>query len=195
MKLIHITDKPPLYTNCFLLLGANGDAVAIDPAADAERFDTALRENNASLKAILLTHGHGDHVGAVDALKKRHGAKVYICSEDARLFGLQADEFYEDNQQLQWGEIALRVIFTPGHTPGSVCILCGAWLFTGDTLFCEDIGRTDLPGGSHKQIMQSLKKICATVPGNPQVLPGHEEFSTLEHEKKHNSAVVQACAE
>lgn len=186
MKLIHIMDGPPLYTNGFLVISDAGHAVAVDPAAPAAQFKKALEDNGAVLQYIFLTHGHHDHIGSVEPLREMYGAKLYMNEADAKHFGLKADVFFADMQPVALDEMTFTPIFTPGHTPGSTCILCGEWLFSGDTLFAEDIGRTDLPGGDGAAMRRSLKKLCDTVQTNPQLLPGHEEFSTLDKEKATN---------
>ncbi len=186
MKIIHIADGPPLYTNCFLLVGSEGHAVAIDPAAPIERWEQALLENHATLTHILLTHGHFDHVGSVDALRQKYGAAFYMNDADAKLYNLQPDAVYSDFGTLTVDDMTLTTIFTPGHSPGSTCIRCGGWLFTGDTLFAGDIGRTDFKGGNAGEMQKSLQKLLAAVPDNPQILPGHEEFSTMAEEKHSN---------
>ncbi|MDL2293250.1 MBL fold metallo-hydrolase [Ruminococcaceae bacterium OttesenSCG-928-D13] len=192
MKAIHIVDGPPLYTNCFLIISDAGHAVAVDPAAEARRFEEALEENGATLSAIFLTHGHHDHVGSVEPLRAKYGAKVYLNEADAKQFGIKADESFTDGQEIVLDELRFKVYSTPGHTPGSVCIEIGDLLFTGDTLFAGDIGRTDFPGGDQKAMRESLKKLRDTVPGDPQVLPGHEEFSSMEQERKNNPYLRQA---
>ena len=186
MKALHIVDGPPLYTNCFLLIGSEGHAVAIDPAAGAARFEKALADEKATLTHILLTHGHHDHIGSVEALREKYGAKLYMNKADAEQFGLSADEFFTDGGTITVDDMVISTLFTPGHTPGSTCIRCGDMLFTGDTLFAGDIGRTDFPGGSMPQMTESLAKLKNWVSDNPQVLPGHEEFSTMDEEKRQN---------
>lgn len=186
MKLIHILDTPPLDTNCFLLIGDGGHAVVVDPAAPAALFEQGLAENGAALVRILLTHGHHDHIGSVRALREKTGARLCMNAADAKLAGLVPDIELADGDAFTVDDMDFKVIFTPGHTPGSVCIRCGGYLFTGDTLFAGDIGRTDFAGGSKADMRDSLKKLKAAVPDNPQVLPGHEEFSTMDEERRHN---------
>ncbi len=186
MKIIHLADGPPLYTNCFLLVGSEGHAVAIDPAAAIDRWEKALAENSATLTHIFLTHGHFDHVGSVDALRRRHSAKLCMNAADAAQFNMQPDVIYSDFGVITVDDMAFQTIFTPGHTPGSTCIRCGDLLFTGDTLFAGDIGRTDFEGGSMDEMQNSLQKLLAAVPDNPRILPGHEEFSTMAEEKQNN---------
>lgn len=186
MKVLHIVDGPPLYTNCFLLFGTAGHAVAIDPAAPAEKFTAALEKEGATLTHILLTHGHHDHIGSVDALREETGAKLYMNAADAKQFGLHEDVAFTDGGSIVVDDMIFTTIFTPGHTPGSTCIRCGDMLFTGDTLFAQDIGRTDLAGGNPADMQRSLQKLLATVKDDVQVLPGHEEFSSMDFERAHN---------
>ncbi len=187
MKLIHILDGPPLYTNCFLLVGEKGNAVVIDPAAPLQKFVDALEAENAKLSHIFLTHGHPDHVASAEALRERYGAKLYMNEGDARKYRPKADAYFEDEGHMQVDDMAFRFVFTPGHTPGSTCIACGEeYLFTGDTLFAQCIGRTDLPGGSESEMKESLRKLVKCIQNDPQVFPGHEEFSTFSFEKQHN---------
>ena len=192
MEILHITGPAPLYTNTFLALDGAGTAIAIDPAADAAAYLAQLEKHGAGLAAILLTHGHFDHVGAVRALKQATGAPVHLARADAgasRMLPLapqDVDVFVQDGMALSFGGLSLRVIATPGHSAGSVCLLCGGLLFSGDTLFAGDVGRTDLPGGSWDTLRESLKKLCAAVTENVQVLPGHEEFSTMDRERANN---------
>ena len=181
----HLNAPGPYYTNSFLLISDAGSAVIIDGCADAKLYLEKIREHDAKLCAVLQTHGHGDHVYAVEALRQA-GAKICIAKADAEQFGIAADEYLTDGKTLTFDELKFTVIATPGHTPGSVCIRCGDLLFTGDTLFAGSIGRTDLAGGSYTQIMQSLKELCEAVKDDPQVLPGHEMFSTMEQEKRTN---------
>lgn len=184
-KVYHIHGRAPLFTNTFLLVTEAGHAVAIDPDAPAEKYRQLLEKEGAVLTHILLTHGHHDHVGSVNELRA-DGAKLYMNAADAAHFGIQPDEVYTDGGQIQVDEDCYTTIFTPGHTPGSTCIRCDALLFTGDTLFAGTVGRTDLPGGNYDQLMDSLKKLCDAVHDDPQVLPGHEDFSTMEQEKASN---------
>ncbi len=186
MKLIHIMDGPPLYTNCFLLVGKNGHAVAIDPAAPMQKFADALQDEKATLTHILLTHGHPDHVASVEDLRERYGAKVHMNEGDARKYRPAVDVNLEDGSTIEVDDMQFRIICTPGHTQGSCCIECGDYLFTGDTLFAGDIGRTDLPGGDATEMKKSLKKLLCSIEGDRQVFPGHEEFSTFSQEKQYN---------
>lgn len=193
MKLIHISGPWPLCTNTFLVLTDAGHGVAVDPAAPVESYTKALAENHAELTHIFLTHGHYDHVGAVEALVAQTGAVVYIDPADrqgSQMFPLKPQmdcRAWPQNGELQVDELTFRIWHTPGHSPGSVCIGCGGLLFSGDTLFAGSCGRVDLPGGSPAQMRQSLSLVAALpLSDETQVLPGHEGFSTLGQERKSN---------
>ena len=191
MKAFHIVGPAPLCTNTFLLVTDAGHAVAIDPAADASLYEQALEQTGAKLTHILCTHGHYDHVGAVKQLREKWGCKVYLDPADAkgnsRLPMTESDSGYVDGGEIKVDELTFKTWHTPGHTPGSWVILCGDMFFTGDTLFHGSIGRTDLPGGSMMQMEESLQKLLELpVPDKARVLPGHEAFSTMADEKRHN---------
>ena len=191
MKAFHIVGPAPLCTNTFLLVTDAGHAVAIDPAADASLYEQALEQTGAKLTHILCTHGHYDHVGAVKQLKEKWGCKVYLDPADAKgnssLPMTESDSGYVDGGEIKVDELTFKTWHTPGHTPGSWVILCGDMFFTGDTLFHGSIGRTDLPGGSMMQMEESLQKLLELpVPDKAHVLPGHEAFSTMADEKRHN---------
>ena len=190
MKAFHIVGPAPLCTNTFLLVTDAGHAVAIDPAADASLYEQALEQTGAKLTHILCTHGHYDHVGAVKQLKEKWGCKVYLDPADAKgnssLPMTESDSGYVDGGEIKVDELTFKTWHTPGHTPGSWVILCGDMFFTGDTLFHGN-GRTDLPGGSMMQMEESLQKLLELpVPDKARVLPGHEAFSTMADEKRHN---------
>lgn len=191
MKAFHIVGPAPLCTNTFLLVTDAGHAVAIDPAADASLYEQALEQTGAKLTHILCTHGHYDHVGAVKQLREKWGCKVYLDPADAKgnssLPMTESDSGYVDGGEIKVDELTFKTWHTPGHTPGSWVILCGDMFFTGDTLFHGSIGRTDLPGGSMIQMEESLQKLLELpVPDKARVLPGHEAFSTMADEKRHN---------
>lgn len=191
MKAFHIVGPAPLCTNTFLLVTDAGHAVAIDPAADASLYEQALEQTGAKLTHILCTHGHYDHVGAVKQLKEKWGCKVYLDPADAKgnssLPMTESDSGYVDGGEIKVDELTFKTWHTPGHTPGSWVILCGDMFFTGDTLFHGSIGRTDLPSGSMMQMEESLQKLLELpVPDKARVLPGHEAFSTMADEKRHN---------
>ncbi|MEE0710188.1 MAG: MBL fold metallo-hydrolase [Gemmiger sp.] len=193
MKIQHIPGVAPLYTNTFLILTDAGHGIIVDAAAAPQTYLDALQAEQAPLTHILLTHGHYDHVGAVAALRKATGCKVYMDPVDAagnQMLPLTrdlVDENWPANGELKIDELTFKIHHTPGHTPGSVCLLCGELLFSGDTLFSGSCGRTDFPGGSMQQMQQSLSLLAELpIPDTVQVLPGHESFSTLGRERRSN---------
>lgn len=193
MKIQHIPGVAPLYTNTFLMVTDAGHGIIVDAAAAPQTYLDALQAEHAQLTHILLTHGHYDHVGAVAALRKATGCKVYMDPVDAAgsqmlpLTRNLVDENWPANGELKIDELTFKIYHTPGHTPGSVCLLCGELLFSGDTLFAGSCGRTDFPGGSMQQMQQSLSLLAELpIPDTVQVLPGHESFSTLGRERRSN---------
>ena len=193
MKAFHLLGAAPLYTNSFVLISDAGHAVVIDPAAEVQEYDKIFKENNATLTTILCTHGHYDHVGAVAALKKATGCKVYMDPVDAQgsqLLPLTPDVLTDNwpaNDELTIDELTFKIYHTPGHTKGGVCLSCYGLLFSGDTLFAGSCGRTDFPGGSMQEMAKSLSLLAELpLPDATKVLPGHESFSTLGQERSTN---------
>lgn len=194
MQIYHIVGPAPLFTNTFLAVDDAGTAVAVDPAAPVQEYLLGLEKHGAKLAAILLTHGHHDHVGTVAALKESTGAPVYMGREDAqgtRLLPLrpgQVEHDLADGDMLTFGQMTFRVLRTPGHSAGSVCYLCDDVLFSGDTLFAGDIGRTDLDNSDPAAMEATMRKLWAAFSGGEdvQVLPGHGEFSQMREELAHN---------
>lgn len=191
-------------TNCYILIDEESNqAAVIDPGDDARKILAQLQEDGAEVRYILLTHGHYDHTTAVPQLHQAlPNAKIYIHEADAngagsKLFPLagQVDDLllYGEGDALPLGSLTIRVLHTPGHSPGSVSLLVGDVLFSGDTLFCSSMGRTDLPGGSHEQIMASLRRL-GQLEGNLKVLPGHEWATTLDREREYNYFLKDAMA-
>ena len=190
MQVLTITGGS-LYTNCYMAWGEGDKCVLIDPGFDAEQILEQCRVQGKQVEAILLTHGHFDHVGGVKGVATETGCKVYIHKADLEipnrmtLGTVPYTDYYEDGDVLELAGLTFWVLHTPGHTPGSVCLLCGDVMFSGDTLFAGTCGRTDLPGSSPKQMWQSLARLAA-LEENYQVLPGHGEGSTLSMEKRYN---------
>ena len=179
------------------LISDAGHAVVIDPAADAQTYDKILKEHHVPLTAILCTHGHYDHVGSAKALQAEWNAKLYCEKADLagdRMYPLSAADYgYAEGESIAVDELTFTVWHTPGHTPGSVVLLCGEYLFCGDTLFAGSIGRTDLEGGSSAQMAESLRKLAKLpIPRETQVLPGHGEFSTFGDELDNNYFIRSA---
>ena len=193
MKVQHILGAAPLYTNTFLLVTEQKHGILIDAAAEPDTYKKALAEQGATLTHILLTHGHYDHVGAVVALRRETGCKVYLDPADAlgdALYPLKAsdvDEAWPASGSLTIDELTFTIYHTPGHTRGSVVLALGKLRFCGDTLFAGSCGRTDMPGGSGIQMQQSLSMLAESdLRNDMQVLPGHGEASTLGRERLSN---------
>ena len=192
----------PIGTNCYLLCDETEKLCAvIDPGGDAVRVAAAVEDSGCAPCAILLTHGHYDHTGAVAELaEKWPDVPVYLnhrdqCGDDAYLRQLfppvPCAKDYGEGDTIQVGGLTLKVLATPGHSEGSVTLRCGDVLFCGDTLFAGSCGRTDFPGGSVKKIMASLKRL-GSLEGDLTVYPGHMEPSTLERERAWNPYLRQA---
>jgi hydroxyacylglutathione hydrolase len=153
---------------------STGEAAVIDPGWDAERILNAASTDGLRIKTILVTHSHFDHTNAARELSQRTAAPIYANRHEAPLLGrLGVDVIeVEDEAELDLGEQRLKCLHTPGHTPGSHCILVDRYLFTGDTLFVKAIGRSDLPGSSPEQLFESLSRLKG-LPAETVVLPGH----------------------
>lgn len=193
---IHTLPLGYLQTNCYILQSDTGHCLVIDPADQADVILDFIQTKGLTLDAILLTHGHFDHVGAVKYLSAETDCPVYIHEADLSLppaitaGKLYHTHTYAEGDTLTLADLTFKVLHTPGHTPGSVCLLVGDTLFSGDTLFRGSCGRTDFPGGSWEQIQSSLKALAA-LPGDYRVLPGHGEQTTLEWERTHNPYLGQ----
>lgn len=192
----------PIGTNCYLLCDETEKLCAvIDPGGDAVRVAAAVEDSGCAPCAILLTHGHYDHTGAVAELSARWpGVPVYLNRRDVyegdaylqQLFPpVPCAKDYGEGDKVQVGGLTLQVLATPGHSEGSVTLRCGDALFCGDTLFAGSCGRTDFPGGSVKKMMESLKRL-GELEGDLKVYPGHMEDSTLDRERSWNPYLRQA---
>ncbi|HPU63310.1 MAG TPA: MBL fold metallo-hydrolase [Mobilitalea sp.] len=191
-------------TNCYIVRARDSkEAVVIDPADRAEKIYSYLNENDLVCKRILLTHGHFDHITAAEKLKEFTGADIYACEEEAALlndpklnasahFGseisLEPDFFLKDKEEFEAAGLTWQVIYTPGHTEGGACYYLKeeSTLFSGDTLFYESIGRTDLPTGNLQRLTESIRNRLFDFPDETEVYPGHGRPTTIGHEKQYN---------
>ena len=179
-------------TNCYLAWGENSQScIVIDPGFTPEVVLQKAAEMGKRIDAILLTHGHFDHVGGVKAIAKVSGCAVYLHEADLAMPETWTDgplfytDTYQEGDTLSLCGLSIRVLHTPGHTPGSVCLAVEDTLFSGDTLFMDSCGRTDLPCGNQVAILKSLKRL-ASLPTDYRVLSGHGQATTLFEEKKYN---------
>lgn len=194
-----------LETNCYIVTNLETlECVIVDPGDESNTILDYVEDCRLHVSAVMLTHGHYDHVGAVEEIARDTGCRVYINPRDE---GYEVGKsgmkykvpegvdkrFYDDGDTVIEAGLGFKVIATPGHTPGGVCLICGSSLFTGDTLFRGSCGRTDLPGGSMRTEMQSIKRICA-LEGDFDVYPGHMDPSTLERERRFNYYCREAMA-
>lgn len=189
--------------NCYILNDEKTKETAvIDPGGEFPEIKSYVEANGLKLKYIILTHAHGDHIGALGELKAYSGATVCIHREDNEMLqnssmnfsaemggpkvDMSADRLLEDGDVLKLGDTELNIIHTPGHSRGGICIYCEGKLFSGDTLFACSIGRTDLFGGSYDEIIRSIREKLFILPDETEVYPGHGPASKISIEKKRN---------
>ena len=192
-----------LETNCYLVYCEETRACAVvDPGAEHERIFPVIFEEGLTPIVLINTHGHIDHIGANKDIKEHFGVPLYIHAGDSQMLGKvqqlelslflgaqdspPADHLMTDGEEVRIGNGSLRVLHTPGHSPGSVSLLGDGFLLSGDTLFMEGVGRTDLPGGSQKQLEQSIREKIMTLPDEIVVLPGHGPHTTVGQERANN---------
>ncbi|NSL50346.1 MBL fold metallo-hydrolase [Bacillus sp. P2(2020)] len=196
----------PLQTNCYIIENEKKECIIIDPGSEGKRFIHHLQQHELIPSAILLTHAHFDHIGAVDDVRDFWNCPVYIHKNEeewlsnpalngSKYFGLSneiivknADHLITDEGMLSIGSFQFEVFETPGHSPGSVSYYLAEQtvVFSGDALFARSIGRTDLPGGSHNQLIQSIHDKLLVLPEETVVAPGHGPLTTIITEMNEN---------
>ena len=200
-KLKLFVEHENLVTNCYIIVDENTkEAMVIDPGAEVEKIIKMLDILEANLKYIFITHCHADHIGALDSLKEAKGGKILISRDDSSgLYDpsisltyytkthnpdLKADSRVDDGDLIHVGNIEFRVIATPGHTRGGLCLYCPSedMIFTGDTIFSGSWGRTDLPTGSIEEIMDSIMNKILILPRNTIIYPGHGKSTIVKEE-------------
>lgn len=195
--------EPSFGENMYILVDEETKKCAVvDPGGAEDKILSYIKNNGLILEYILLTHGHGDHIGAVKSIREKTGAKVVAHTDEKELLNdnrknlscmmphcgpqeLDADIYVNDKEKLTLGNLKLSFIHTPGHTKGGICIRVNDDMFTGDTLFAGSIGRTDFIGGSYKELEKSLKKL-SKYENDVKIHPGHGPSSTLGIEKTSN---------
>lgn len=189
--------------NCYIIFSQDSKAgIIVDPGGDTDDLIKVINDNNIELKYIVLTHGHGDHIGGVAELKSKFNIPLLIHEADSELLKdgnknlsnimgvgsveLIPDKTIKDGDEILFGELKAIVLHTPGHTKGGICLKINDQLISGDTLFKGSIGRTDLLGGSYEELIDSIKNKLLILPGETIVLPGHGQPSTIKVEKASN---------
>ncbi len=196
-------------TNCyFLFREETKKAIVIDPADNGKMIYDKLTQNGFAVEAILLTHGHFDHIWGSKELRELSGAKIYALDKEqtlcedvnnnlsamvGRAYTVVPDEYVKDGAELTFDKISFKVIATPGHTIGSCCYYVekAGILISGDTLFQESTGRTDFPTGSMSSIVRSIREKLFVLPDETKVYPGHGDSTTIGYEKKYNPFVAE----
>ena len=190
-------------TNCYIVASDSKNCVIIDPADEAEKIISTVRENDLTVKYIFVTHGHTDHILALEAVKNHFQTPVVISEidawrlEDEELINerpyvkvpykaVKPDILIRENDVIEVDELKFRFYGMPGHTDGSMSIVLNDIIFTGDTLLKENHGKTTLPGGNEEKLIESINRLVQDFPGEYKILTGHRAETTLEYEREHN---------
>jgi len=191
-------------TNCYFIVNVStNDTIIIDPADSPATIESVVLKNGLKPQAILLTHGHFDHILAANEVKEKFSIPLYACDKEKNLiengslnlsssYGARVElsdvQYVQDKELLDIAGFSIKVIHTPGHTEGSACyyFINENILISGDTLFLESIGRSDFPTGNSSQLIRSVKEKLLLLPGETIVYPGHGDATTIEYEKKYN---------
>jgi glyoxylase-like metal-dependent hydrolase (beta-lactamase superfamily II) len=205
--ILEVRAVPPFLKNGFVVgCEQTREGVLIDPGDEAAELVDAARANGLSVRYILLTHAHIDHITGIGQAKEAFQVPVYLHRDDlplyeravqqAHMFGFEVDppppvDAFYDGQPLHFGNYAVRVHHTPGHCPGGVCLQIGTHLFVGDTLFAGSIGRTDLPGGNYDVLMRSITEVLFSLGDEAIVHPGHGPDTTIGRERTTNPFVLE----
>ena len=192
----------PLEVNCYIFGDENGEVVVIDPGAEGERIIAFIEERGYRPRCIINTHCHIDHIRANADVKGKYNIPILVHKEDAPILtspqdaeleemiggkpSPPADRLLSEGDEIKVGSFNLKVIHTPGHTPGGISLLFDDGVFTGDTLFAGGVGRTDLPGGSWDTLVSSIREKLLVLPDSLPIYPGHGPSSTIGEEKRYN---------
>lgn len=176
-------------TNCYIVGSeSKKEGMIIDPGDEAAEILRLVKEYSMKIKLIVITHGHPDHMSALEEVKRKTGAQLAIHKNDADELpeGLTADILLKGGEMLNVGELSFLVLHTPGHSSGGICLYGNGVVFCGDTLFHYSVGRTDFPGGSARLLIDSIFTKLLVLPENTVVYPGHESITSIGEEKRHN---------
>ncbi len=203
MKVMHVL-LPVCAMNCYLAINEDTkESIIIDPGSAPERIKTAVQQSGTKPVAVLLTHGHFDHAGAAAEIAAEYGVQVYAYEDEKETLenpsinlssmmgapeAYKADVFLKDEQEFELAGLSIRCLYTPGHTAGGCCFYFydNGIVFTGDTLFCGSVGRTDFPGGSMSSLIGAIKSKLMTLPDDTICYTGHESATTIGDERQYN---------
>lgn len=193
----------PLYVNTYVVYDSERKiAFIVDPGGVNPAIDSFIETNKLKVEFIILTHGHGDHIGGAEAYRDKYKAPIYAHKAEKEMLSspaynsskmmfskpiaFMADRWLTDGEEIPFGDTKLKIIHTPGHSPGGICILIGKWLFSGDTLFAGSVGRTDFALCNAQHLFDSIREKLFVLDDDVEVYPGHEGFTTIGNEKKYN---------